>query len=61
MNSQFDIAVIGAGPAGAMAALNASSSTGLKVCLFERKPEAGIPVRCGEGIGQKGLISYINR
>lgn len=60
MNNQFDIAVIGAGPAGAMAALSASASKGLRVCLFERKPEAGSPVRCGEGIGQKGLISYIN-
>ena len=59
MNNSFDIAVVGAGPAGSMAALYAASSTGLKVVLFERKSEAGIPVRCGEGIGHKGLVSYI--
>jgi len=58
MSTLYDIAVVGAGPAGAMAALSACKP-GLKVCLIERKPEAGAPVRCGEGIGRKGLLNYV--
>jgi len=50
----YDIIVIGAGPAGAMAAW-AAASAGKKVALLERKAQAGVPVRCGEGIGHKGL------
>ncbi len=53
MNS-YDIIVVGAGPAGAMAAMSAAKS-GKKVALIERKSEAGTPVRCGEGIGYNGL------
>ena len=52
----FDIIVIGAGPAGAMAA-QAASKGGRSVCLLERKEKAGTPVRCGEGIGLKGASS----
>lgn len=56
--AEFDIIVIGAGPAGSMAAINASKC-GRKVCLLERKDEAGVPVRCGEGIGRRGLLDNI--
>ena len=49
----FDIVVVGAGPAGSMAA-KAAASLSRSVCLVERKPVAGYPVRCGEGIGLKG-------
>ena len=51
-----DIIVIGAGPAGSMAA-QAASMGNAKVCLLERKEKAGTPVRCGEGIGLKGASS----
>ncbi len=55
-NSEFDIIVVGAGPAGSMAALSAASTRpDLRVCLLERKERAGTPVRCGEGIGLKGV------
>jgi digeranylgeranylglycerophospholipid reductase len=50
----YDIIVIGAGPAGAMAAFSAALG-GRRVLLLERKAAAGVPVRCGEGIGHKGL------
>lgn len=50
----YDIIVIGAGPAGAMAA-RAAAAAGKKTALLERKAQAGVPVRCGEGIGHKGL------
>jgi digeranylgeranylglycerophospholipid reductase len=54
MTDRYDIIVVGAGPAGAMAAMSAAEK-GRRVCLLERKPQAGVPVRCGEGIGYKGL------
>jgi digeranylgeranylglycerophospholipid reductase len=50
----YDIAVVGAGPAGLMAAWHAAKG-GRRVCLLERKEKAGVPVRCGEGIGYWGL------
>ena len=61
MNSaDYDIIVIGAGPAGSSAAFSAASQArprgerSVRVCLLERKERAGTPVRCGEGIGLKG-------
>ncbi|HLV32317.1 MAG TPA: NAD(P)/FAD-dependent oxidoreductase [Chitinispirillaceae bacterium] len=59
MNKQFDIIVVGAGPAGSMAALSAARN-GRSVCLLERKPQAGTPVRCGEGIGHRSLVENID-
>jgi digeranylgeranylglycerophospholipid reductase len=56
--SEFDIIIAGAGPAGSMAAISASKA-GRKVCLLERKARAGVPVRCGEGIGRRGLLDHI--
>lgn len=58
MSEHFQIAVIGAGPAGSMAAWTAASM-GKSVCLLERKKHAGIPVRCGEGIGLRSLVENI--
>ncbi|MDR2577698.1 MAG: NAD(P)/FAD-dependent oxidoreductase [Chitinispirillales bacterium] len=54
MNHQYDIIIVGAGPAGSMAAA-AAAAAGRNVCLIERKPQAGTPARCGEGIGYRGL------
>jgi digeranylgeranylglycerophospholipid reductase len=57
-NSNYDIIIVGAGPAGSTAAFSAlSHRPDLRVCLFERKPRTGTPVRCGEGIGLKGVLS----
>ncbi|MBN1981394.1 MAG: NAD(P)/FAD-dependent oxidoreductase, partial [Chitinivibrionales bacterium] len=50
----FDVAVIGAGPAGSTAALHAARG-GRSVCLIERKSQVGVPVRCGEAFGLKGF------
>ena len=52
--NNYDIIVVGAGPAGSMAAMSAAAA-GRRVCLLERKAQAGAPARCGEGIGYKGL------
>lgn len=56
--SRFDIIVIGAGPGGSQAAL-AAVKGGLKVALIERKEWPSTPVRCGEGVGFKGMNSSI--
>jgi digeranylgeranylglycerophospholipid reductase len=55
---QFDIAVIGGGPAGIVAATYAAQG-GRKVCLIDRKKSPGFPVRCGEAIGLKGFTSSV--
>lgn len=51
---QFDIVVVGAGPAGSTFARIAASK-GLSVLLLDRKSKIGIPVRCGEGVMDSGL------
>ena len=56
-NMNYDIAVIGAGPAGSMAALHAARLH-RRVCLIDRNARVGTPVRCGEGIGRKSFIAH---
>ncbi|MBD3343712.1 MAG: geranylgeranyl reductase family protein [Chitinivibrionales bacterium] len=55
---KYDILVVGAGPAGSMAA-RAAAEGGRSVCILERKSRVGIPVRCGEGIGMKGFSRHL--
>jgi|Deesub1362A_J573_1020465.scaffolds.fasta_scaffold00115_14 digeranylgeranylglycerophospholipid reductase len=50
----YDTVIIGAGPGGSMTAKTAAE-LGLDVLLVEKRPEIGMPVRCGEGTGIKGL------
>ena len=57
-NNTCDIAVIGAGPAGSMAAFHAAKA-GRSVYLFDRNSHVGVPVRCGEGIGLKSFNKHI--
>jgi len=45
---ETDVLVVGAGPAGSMAARFAARS-GLRTLLIEKRQEIGSPVRCGEG------------
>lgn len=49
--------VIGGGPAGSMAACTAAEN-GLSVLLVERDPIIGHPVRCAEGVDEKGLCEF---
>ena len=43
---KYDTIIVGAGPAGCMAALNSGENT----LLVEKKEEIGVPVHCGEGV-----------
>ena len=53
----FDMVVIGGGHAGSMAALTAAER-GLSVLLVERDHVIGSPVRCAEGVDDKGLREF---
>ncbi len=54
MNEFYDIVIVGAGPAGSTAA-RVAAQKGAKVLLLEKDREIGIPVRCGEAVGEKGF------
>src|SRR6266849_1144946 len=56
-----DVLVVGAGPAGSIAALEAKrTGSGLDVVLLERDRAVGAPVRCAEGVGDGGLREFAN-
>ncbi len=47
LKEQYDVVVVGAGPAGASAA-KAAVRAGVRVLLLDRKQRVGVPVQCGE-------------
>ena len=51
---RYDVAVIGAGPSGSMAA-RAAAEQGAAVVLIEEHPQVGLPVSCAEGLSLNGL------
>ncbi|MFC1553904.1 geranylgeranyl reductase family protein [candidate division KSB1 bacterium] len=59
LKKTYDIIVVGGGPAGTSAARYAAQA-GADVILFERDKAIGKPVRCGEGISQRGLKGHIS-
>ncbi|MCK4367982.1 MAG: NAD(P)/FAD-dependent oxidoreductase [Thermoplasmata archaeon] len=54
MALEYDVLVVGAGPAGSTAARYAAES-GASVLLVEKRQGIGTPVRCGEGISKRWL------
>lgn len=58
IKSEYDVIVIGAGPAGSVAARTAARE-GLEVLLVEKRQEIGEPVRCAEGLFKEGLEDFI--
>jgi len=58
MKSRYDLLVIGGGPGGAIAARTAARK-GLSVCMVEKRPAIGAPVRCAEGIGKEILREFV--
>ncbi len=58
---RVDVLVVGAGPAGCVAAWEAAANgPGLDVLLIERDRAIGSPVRCAEGVGSKGLREFLD-
>src|SRR5512136_1573431 len=54
----YDVVVIGAGPAGSIAA-RTCAQVGLRVLMLEKRQEIGSPVRCGEAVGRGTLEKFI--
>ena len=59
MRDTYDVIVIGAGPAGSMAA-HAAALCGASVLLVEKRPAIGAPVRCAEGIVTADLTEFMD-
>ena len=60
-DERCDVLVVGGGPAGLVAAREAAAlDRGLDVLLLERDRAIGAPVRCGEGVGSRGLSEFID-
>ena len=59
MKEEYDIIVVGAGPAGSMAARYAAAQ-GVSVLVLEKDRDVGYPVRCGEAISRAGVEEFID-
>ena len=61
IEERCDVLVVGGGPAGLVAAREAcAADPGLDVLVVERDRAIGAPVRCGEGVGSKGLGEFLD-
>ena len=58
MRNYYDIIVVGAGPAGSMAARFAAEQ-GVSVLMLEKDRDVGYPVRCGEAVNKRGVEEFI--
>ena len=55
----YDVVVVGGGPAGSVTAKYAVKS-GAKVIMLEKRKEIGSPVRCGEGLSLEGRLDSVD-
>lgn len=58
MKDRYDIIVVGGGPAGSTAA-RVAAENGASVLLLEKDREIGVPVRCAEAVGEKGIKKVV--
>ncbi|MCW8850022.1 MAG: NAD(P)/FAD-dependent oxidoreductase [Melioribacteraceae bacterium] len=58
MKSEYDIVVVGAGPAGSIASKFAAEQ-GASVLMLEKDRDVGYPVRCGEAVSMAGLEEFV--
>jgi digeranylgeranylglycerophospholipid reductase len=54
-STDYDIVIVGAGPAGANCARYAAAG-GLRVLVMDKKAELGIPTECSGAVSMRGLI-----
>jgi len=54
LKENYDVVVVGAGPAGSMAAYSAAKG-GASVLMLDRRRELGVPVQCGEALAEDVL------
>lgn len=59
MREEYDVIVVGGGPAGSITAKIAAEK-GCDVLLIEKRQEIGDPVRCGEGCSKDTIAPYID-
>jgi digeranylgeranylglycerophospholipid reductase len=59
MRDSVDVLVVGAGPAGSVAARKAAEA-GLETLLIEKRQEIGAPVRCAEAVGADATREFID-
>jgi digeranylgeranylglycerophospholipid reductase len=57
-NDNYDVIVVGGGPAGSIAAKTCGES-GISVLLIEKRPEVGVPNRCAEGIPREQMETFV--
>ncbi|MBU0475588.1 MAG: NAD(P)/FAD-dependent oxidoreductase [Bacteroidetes bacterium] len=58
MKNEYDVIVVGGGPAGSMAARFAAEQ-GASVLMMEKDRDIGYPVRCGEAVSKAGIEEFI--
>ncbi|MDA3860018.1 MAG: NAD(P)/FAD-dependent oxidoreductase [Melioribacteraceae bacterium] len=58
MKKEYDVIVVGGGPAGSMAARFAAEQ-GVSVLMLEKDRDIGYPVRCGEAVSKAGIEEFI--
>jgi len=59
MKPEYDIIIVGAGPAGTTLARFAACG-GASVLVLEKDKDIGVPVRCAEGVTEAGLRSVLD-
>ncbi len=55
-SNNYDVVIIGAGPAGSVTARHLALK-GYSVLLIEKRPQIGVPVRCGEATGRRSRLA----